>query len=81
MRAFLAADSCPSRCRRSTSCSSWVAQGPVTKMGPPITPHPQVIIQRRKLRLRKARAGPGLRPKSVYTPDSLRVNCRCQAVS
>ena len=23
MRAFLAADSCPSRCRRSTSCSSW----------------------------------------------------------
>jgi len=40
MRAFLAADSCPSRCRRATSCSSWVAQGLVTKMGPHI-PSPQ----------------------------------------
>lgn len=28
MRALLAADSCPSRCRRFTSCSSWGGTGP-----------------------------------------------------
>ena len=46
MRAFLAADSCPSRCHRSTSCSSWVAQGLVTKMG--LHTAPQIVVQRRK---------------------------------
>lgn len=33
MRAFLAADSCPSRCRRSTSFSSWGYTGPGYEVG------------------------------------------------
>lgn len=55
MRAFLAADSCPSRRRRSTSCSSWVAQGLVTELGGTgpgyqdgASHSPQIMAQRRK---------------------------------
>lgn len=77
MRVFLAADSCPSRCRRSTSCLSWGGTGPVTRTGPPIPP--KAIVQMRKLRLRKPRAGPRLGAKSPYAPDSGKVDCRCQA--
>ena len=78
MRAFLAAASCPSRCRRSTSSSSWGwHRAWSSRWGHPSPP--KVIVQMRKLRLRKARAGPGLTAQSPYAPDSIRVNCRCQA--
>lgn len=62
MRAFLAADSCPRRFRRSTSCSSWGGTGPGYQDR---ASHPlEAIVQMRKLRLRKARAGPRLEAKS-----------------
>lgn len=56
MRAFLAADSCPSRCRRSTSFSSWGYTGPGYEVGASHPAPPEATVQMRKLRLRKPRA-------------------------
>lgn len=79
MRAFLAADSCPSRCRRSTSCSSWGGTGPGYQKR---ASHPlKAIVRMRKRRLRRARAEPRLGTKPPYVPDSGRADCRCGAVS
>lgn len=36
-------------------------------MGPPIPPTTKDIVQKRKVRLRKAKAGPGLQAKPPYT--------------
>lgn len=79
MRAFLAADSCPSRCRRSTSWLSWGGTGPSDQDR--ASHPPKAIVQMRKLRFRKSRAGPRLRAKAPYAPDSGKVDCRCQTDS
>lgn len=79
MRAFLAADSCPSRCRRSTSWLSWGGTGPSDQER--ASHPPKAIVQMRKLRFRKSRAGPRLRAKAPYAPDSGKVDCRCQTTA
>lgn len=78
MRAFLAADSGPSRCRRSTSCSSWGG----TRLLPGGASHPpEATVQMKKLKPRNARQGPGWKPSLAYTPESICVNCKFQIVS
>lgn len=57
MRAFLAADSCPSLRRRPTSCSSWAGKGSYK----PASPTSNAIVHVKALSPRKTKVEPRLR--------------------
>lgn len=73
MRAFLAADSCPSLRRRPTSCSSWTGKGSYK----PGTPTSNAIVHVKTLRPRKTKMEPRLEGKSPYTSEPAKIQCRC----